>query len=106
MNDNGAFSQQQEEADVSWTASSKDGQDEGADRPKKGKGDVLLESMLFKDDAKEIGVVEVSRKWSSSSGKTGHATRDTQGGCNAHTRARYTREQSFVACYPPGDPVV
>lgn len=60
MNDNTAFSQQQEEADVSWSASPKDGQEESIERPKKGKGDVILESMLFKDDAKEIGVVEVS----------------------------------------------
>ncbi|CAM9581772.1 unnamed protein product [Pylaiella littoralis] len=48
----------QEDADVSWSANSKDGADDAADRPKKGEGDVILESMLFKDDAKEIGVVE------------------------------------------------
>lgn len=51
-----------EDADVSWSASSKDGSDGGPDRPKKGEGDVILESMLFKDDAKEIGVVEVRKK--------------------------------------------
>lgn len=50
---------QQEDADVSWSANPKDGQEGGVERPKKGAGDVLLESMLFKDDAKEIGVVEV-----------------------------------------------
>lgn len=48
-----------EDADVSWSASSKDGSDGGPERPKKGVGDIILESMLFKDDAKEIGVVEV-----------------------------------------------
>eukprot|EP00903_Cladosiphon_okamuranus_P015046 g13919.t2 len=46
---------QQEEADVSWGANPKD----GVERPKKGTGDVILESMLFKDDAKDIGVVEL-----------------------------------------------
>lgn len=50
-----------EEADVSWSANPKDGEDGGIERPRKGSGDVILESMLFKDDAKEIGVVEVSK---------------------------------------------
>lgn len=57
----------EEESGVSWTANAKDGQDGegGADGAldvtvKAGSGAVLLESMLFKDDAKEIGVVEVS----------------------------------------------
>lgn len=50
-----------EEADVSWGAVSKDGEDGDGivTRPRRGSGDVILESMLFKDDAKEIGVVEV-----------------------------------------------
>ncbi|CAM9404383.1 unnamed protein product, partial [Ectocarpus fasciculatus] len=55
LNDNGA----QEEADVSWSANAKDGSDDAVNHPKKGKGDVILESMLFKDDAKEIGIVEL-----------------------------------------------
>lgn len=56
---NDSFAGQQEEADVSWGASPKGEADGGVDKPKKGPGDVILESMLFKDDAKEIGVVEV-----------------------------------------------
>lgn len=53
---------QQEDADVSWSANPKDSEDGGVERPKKGAGDVVLESMLFKDDAKEIGVVEVRKQ--------------------------------------------
>ncbi|CAM9137864.1 unnamed protein product [Ectocarpus sp. 12 AP-2014] len=55
LNETGA----QEEADVSWSAVAKDGEDDAVNHPKKGKGDVILESMLFKDDAKEIGIVEL-----------------------------------------------
>lgn len=49
----------QEEAMVSWEADPKKGEEgvDGGDVD--GKGPVILESMLFKDDAKEVGIVEV-----------------------------------------------
>ena len=56
----------QDEPGVSWNANPKDGQDGSGEEGgasdaalNVGSGAVLLESMLFKDDAKEIGVVEV-----------------------------------------------
>lgn len=57
----------QDDSGLSWIANPKDGQDgsgagggSASDMALKvGSGAVLLESMLFKDDAKEIGVVEV-----------------------------------------------
>lgn len=69
-----------EEADVSWSANPKDGEDGGIERPRKGSGDVILESMLFKDDAKEIGVVEVSKKMMKTTQQRRTGTRNHQYG--------------------------
>ena len=52
---------EQEEAMVSWTADPKKGEEGGEGGNVNGKGPVILESMLFKDDAKEVGIVEVCR---------------------------------------------
>lgn len=48
----------QEEANVSWTANPKMDVEVGTDGAKT-VNPVILESMLFKDDAKDLGVVEV-----------------------------------------------
>lgn len=70
-----------------WSANPKDGENGGVERPKKGSGDVILESMLFKDDAKEIGVVEVRNPL------TSHASTCTIDACPRFVRWRLRRSR-------------